>query len=57
MLLFSVVNGTLNTSRYWQRRNELLRSTGNGAMNSSAILITANELLLDMKKPTAKSAA
>ncbi len=39
MLLFSAGNGAMNAP--WYRRNELLRDIGNGAMNSSVILATA----------------
>ncbi len=41
MLFFSVGNVALKDPRYWQRRNERLRNIGNGAINNSAILATA----------------
>ncbi len=41
MLLFFVDKVAVNTSRYWERHNELLDDIGNSAMNSSARLATA----------------
>ncbi len=40
MLLFSVDNSAMNTRRYCQQHNDLLRDIGNGEMNSSALLAT-----------------
>ncbi len=40
MLLFSVDNSAMNTRRYCQQHNDILRDIGNGAMNSSALLAT-----------------
>jgi len=43
LLLFAVGNGAMTAPGYWQRRNELLRDIGNGAMNSSTMAALQKE--------------